>query len=249
MAEKMKKILILLVLLLNCCTNKETFSYRIALDPLWTTTGLKGREQNLNGFTSDVFKEISKQQNIQIQLVMRNLNNLVDGLTQKKYEGMLSTIHPYLFNLQTYDFSELFLTTGPVLVVATHSPYTSLKTFEGKEIGLISGSNNEVFLEDPLILPRFFDSVPQALNAVANGEIEGALIEGLIAQTYCNDLYQHKLKITSEPLNTNGIRLLTVHGENGLLIEQFNKGLEALHASGQFQKLQQKWFLTAHCPQ
>jgi polar amino acid transport system substrate-binding protein len=249
----MKKIITLLSLitcLLSSCGKKEGPAFSVALDPQWSTLEVKGRQQNLMGFTTDVFKEMAKQQNVRFELVSRNWDNLTDGLLQKKYDAMLSTIYPYVFNLQKYDFSDLFLSTGPVLVVRVNSPFTSLDMFKGKEIGIQAGSPTSLLIEiDTSILPRTYESVPQALNAVLNGEIEGALVDVLIAQAYCNDLYKDRLKISTIPLNDQGMRLLTLHEKNGALIEYFNAGLKALEKSGKYQELQQKWALTTHCPQ
>lgn len=243
----MKKILILLALTvfaLTSCGSGTAPSYHIALDPNWYSLDVKSREKNLVGFTTDVLKEISVNKNIELELVMRNWDNLTDGLKHKKYEGIFATIYPYLFNLKKYDFSDLFLATGPVLVTRVDTLGDSLDSFSGKEIGVQAGSDGGNLIETHKgIVMRTYESIPQALNDLARGEIDGAIVPVLTAQAYTKDLYQDKLKIATSPLNDQGIRLLTLHEQNESLIKQFNAGLKELHSSGKYRELLQKWSL------
>jgi len=243
----MKKFLTLIILalfLLNSCTTETPPSYTVGLDPLWYSMDIPEREKNLLGFTSDILKEISLSQKINIEILLRNWDNLIDGLKEKKYQGILSTLYPYSFYLNKYDFSDLFLATGPVLVVPSHSSVTSLEGLIDKQIGVQEGSEGALIIKmQPHILMRNYTSIPQALNALSNGEIDGAIVNILAAEAYCKDLYFEKLKILPPILNDQGIRLLTLHNQNRKFIEKFNMGLKKMHKNGKYKELQQKWSL------
>lgn len=244
----MKKIpsllLFFFLLLASSCSNEKQTSYQIALDPQWYSLDVKGREQNLVGFMTEILKEISLNKKINVELVMRNWNNLTEGLKKNQYDAILSPIYPYLFNLKKYDFSHLILATGPVLIVPANSSIHSLEELSGKTVAIQIGSEGAILLEkNPEILPRAYESIPQALNHLASGEIDGAIVNILAAQAYCKDLYQGILKIATPPLNDQGIRLLTLHENNEHLIKLFNQGLIELNETGKYQELLQKWSL------
>lgn len=241
----MKKILILIsILLLSSCGSAPPPSYQIAIDPQWYSMNIKGKEQNITGFATDILKEISLNQKIHLELITRNWDNLTEGLKQKKYEAILSNLYPYVFNLKKYSFSDLFLATGPVLVVPISSSIHSLDQMGGKEIAIQAGSEGAALLAPHGdILTRTYESIPQALNALSKGEVDGAIVHILQAKAYCKDLYQGVLKMATKPLNAQGIRLLTVYDQNPLLLEHFNAGLKTLHHNGKYEKLLEKWSL------
>lgn len=238
----MKKLLFLLAtLFLTSCSKEPPTPFSVGIDPYWTSLNLKGREQNLLGFTEDLFKEISNKQGINLILVTRNWDNLLDGLQKNQYEAMLSTLYPYIFNLSTYDFSDLILGTGPAIVVPVQSKITSLAELEGKMVGVQQGSESSVLLDKyPTVLPRTYLSVAQALQDVASGTIEAAIVNELTAQAFCQDLYAGRLKVLT-PLNDQGIRIVTLHDQHKELLSKFNEGLHAAKANGTYRSLQEKW--------
>jgi polar amino acid transport system substrate-binding protein len=168
----------------------------------------------------------------------------MEGLQKDKYEAILSSMPPYVFNTQQFDFSEIYLPLGPVLVVPIQSPIRSLDRLDGKEIGVISGSTGPLILEkSPGVLIRFYDSIPKALNDLIAGTIDGAIIDILSAVAYCRDLYQEELKIVTPPLDEEGLRLITKHGSTPTLIKGFNNGLAKMKSNGSYAKLLDKWEL------
>jgi polar amino acid transport system substrate-binding protein len=242
--QKIFSILASILLLLSACGKNEGPLYRIGIDPTWYSLDLKGKEKNLLGFSTELLKEISEIEKINIELITRSWDNLVQGLEEKNYEGILSTIRPYLFNLKKYDFSAVYLATGPVLILSTASHFTSIEEMKGKEVGMLRGSQDEIFLKQyPTILTRTFDSIPEMLTAVAKGNIDGALVNVLTARAYIQDLYHGQLKIVTPPLDNEGLRLITLHDQVPALIKKFNEGLEKAKEKGIYKQLAQKWAL------
>ena len=151
---------------------------------------------------------------------------------------------PYIFNEKLFDFSTIYLPLGPVLVVPIGSMIDGLNHLNGKEIAVISGSTSPLILEGSTgVLIREYDSIPKALNDVVNGTVDGAMIDILSAVAYCNDLYQGKLKVATQPINDEGLRLVTKHGAAPDLISGFDEGLAKLKRNGSYDALLKKWNL------
>lgn len=238
---------LLLLLLVSGCSSPSRDELRVGVDPSWFPLAVPGREQNITGFSTELLKEIAKIQKLSTTKVTVNWDDLVDGLHNNKYNAILSSMPPYAFNRQTYDFSELYLTTGPVLMVASDSPITSLKTIKGKEIAVIPDARGAMLLEKyPGVILRPYDSIPKALNDIVKGEVDGALVNILSAVAYCQDLYQNKLKIVTPVLSNEGLRLITVK-DGGDWVSHFNRGLAKLKSSGAYDKLLLKWDLKERC--
>ena len=235
---------ILCCITFGCGGGSQKTTYQVGVDPSWYPLLLDGKERNMTGFSTELLQEIGKKEDVAFSKVSVSWDVLMEGLQKGQYVGILFSMQPYNFNQQTYDFSDLYLKTGPVLVVSTSFDYTSLDNLSGKEIAVMPDSGGTSILEKhPGILIRNYDSIAKALNDVSLGEIDGAIVDRLMAESYCQDLYQGKLKIVTAPLNDAGLRLITLHNKAPELIEAFNDGLEKLKSSKEYDDLLKKWSL------
>jgi polar amino acid transport system substrate-binding protein len=236
--------LILILLTLFSCSSSSDNSCRVGVDPEWYPLGLGKMDNSVNAFSTELLTKIGKLEKIPFVKISVNWNELMEGLQKDKYEAILTSMPPYIFNEKLFDFSDIYLHLGPVLVVPVGSTIQSLDTLDGKEIAVISGSSSALILEKSKgVLIRNYDSIPQALNDIAAGALNGAMIDSLSAEAYCRDLYQGVLKIATGPLSDEGLRLITKHGAAPDLIKGFNKGLSKLKKDGSYEKLLDKWSL------
>lgn len=234
-----------LTLLFGCGQRERSSEYRVAMDPSWYPLLLEGKENNVTAFSTELLQKIGRKEHLLMTKVTVGWNTLSDGLKEGKYNAILSSMFPYPSSQETYDFSDVYLTTGPVLVISTTSPFTSLDQLSNKEIAVMPDSKGTMILEKyPSILIRNYASTAQAMNDVSQGIIDGALVNNLIAIAYCQDLYQGKLRIATPPLNQEGLRLVTLRGKAPELIDAFNEGLESLQQSKEYSRLLQKWRLS-----
>ncbi|MFS8563992.1 MAG: transporter substrate-binding domain-containing protein [Rhabdochlamydiaceae bacterium] len=217
---------------------------KVALDPSWQSLNLPGREIALRAFTVELIEEIGKIEKIDISVYDKSWNDLIPGLQHGDYNGILSNMEPYIFHEKVYDFSDPYLSIGPALVVPIGTTVRSLEALKGKEIAVIKGSQGTFILEKyPDVLQRNYDSIPQALNDVVEGVVNGAIIDTLNAYAYCNNVYHGQLVIALSPLNQEGLRLITLHGKAPHLMKAFQRGLATLKKNGTYKSLTQKWNL------
>lgn len=242
----MKKLpsLILILLILTCCGKGANGGRRVGVDPYWFPLDFGIRDNNVTAFSTELLTGIGKMEKIPFVKVSVNSSELMEGLHKDKYEAILSSMHPYVFNKKLFDFSEIYLALGPVLVVTSRSAIHSLQDLEGKEMAVISGSSYDQILEKSKgVIVRYYDSIPKALNDILLGTVDGAIIDILSAATYCRDLYEGELKISTAPLNDDGLRLVAKHDAAIDLIEGFNAGLARMKKDGSYAKLLDKWGL------
>lgn len=241
----------LLFVLVTCifffsCGGKKSgdFDYIVALDPLWYSLEAPGREADLTAFTTELILEIGKLEKVSIGIYQRSWSNLMYALQEEQCDAICSTMQPYLFYEKLYNFSNLYLMTGPVLVTPAQSPFKNLDRLKGEIIGIQRDSNAAIVLEKyPLIVQRTYDSNQQALIDTTKGDIDGTIIDILSAEAYTRDLFQNKLKIATPPLTQEGVRLLAMKNHKPALIKLFNRGLARMKADGKYAALVKKWRL------
>lgn len=237
-------LIVVLLVLFGCSKSTSNGGRRVGVDASWYPLQFGTRDNSVTAFSTELLTEIGKVEKIPFVKVTVNWNDLMEGLQKDQYEAILSSMPPYIFNEKQFDFSQVYLPLGPVLVVPMESKIDSLNMLDGKEIAVISGSGYDVILEkSPGVLIRYYDSVPKALNDILNNTIDGAIIDVLSASAFCKDLYQGQLKIATPPLTDEGLRMITKHQGAPDLIKGFNRGLEKLKAKGTYEKILKKWGL------
>ncbi len=242
MLKRICTFLIITILLVSCGSRGKT--YRIGVDPSWYPANLGGKEANIYAFSSELLRAISHEEGVFFETVAMSWDNLIQGLKEKKYEGILNSMTPRVFLERTYSFSEPFVHLGPVLVVREGVRVSSMKHLKGKEIGVDSIANEALLIEKyPGVLVHYYDTIPEGLDEVLTKSLDGALVGYLQATSYIRDLYYGQIKIITPPLDDAGLRLLTLNGDNEELIKVFNRGLEKLQDNGAYEKLLKKWEL------
>lgn len=217
---------------------------RIGIDSNWYPIDFGAQNSYVNGFTEELLLDVAQQTGMEFERVLVSWDNLFEGMKLGQYHAVLSSLPPYEFNTAIYDFSHNFLDTGPVLIVPEGGHQTDLKKMSGEHIGVIAGDPAVLLLQkhEGLII-RNYPSVADLLEAVANGEIEGALLDRVIAGSYVKDLFAGKLKISGLPLSDAGLHLIVLKGKQPALISQFNKSLTLLKQKKRMQALLRKWQL------
>jgi len=237
---------VLSIFILNSCScgNSARQGLRIGIDANWYPIDFGRQESYINGFTEDLLLEIARYSGIEFQRIPANWDNLFDGMKEKKFDAVLSSLPPYDFNAAKYDFSSNFLDLGPVLIVPVDAQHSDLSKMGGELLGVIVGDPSVLILQKyPEIIIRNYNSIPDLLNAIVNGDIEGALLNRIPAVSYVRDLYSGKLKIASSPLTATGLHLIAIKGKHRHLIQLFDKSLDYFKKKKKLQSLLQKWEL------
>ncbi len=234
-------LIIFPILFTSCSSQKKT--YTIGLDPSFFPLDLMGKQTNLLAFSNELLYEISKIEGVNLKRVNMSWDNLLSGLDKKKYDSILSSMHPYIYILNKYHFSNLLLHTGPVLVSKLGSSTHLFDGMKGKEVA-VSSSEDEALLIKlyPQVIIHSYHSIPIALNALLNETIDAIMMNYILALNFSQDLYAKEIKILTPPLNDMGLRLITRNGDQEL-IKIFNRGLKKLHDQGIYIKLLKKWSL------
>ena len=231
-------------LLVTSCGKIHNGSYNVGIDPLWYPLNFTQKENNVMGFSSELLADVARKESFSVSLLSTNWNTLLEGLLEGSYEAVLSSLYPYNFNKSTYDFSDVYLPIGPVLLLPTSSKYSSLEEIKQREVGAVTGSASVLILEKyPEILIKTYDTAAALIADLLAGDIAGGLLPILTAETFTQGSFTEELKIASKPLNEEGLRLVALKGKQEKLLSHFNEGLKKLKKNDSYEKLLAKWQL------
>ncbi len=236
--------LLALFFLGGCHEREERKMLRIGIDASWAPLDFDAMQPYVYGYTEDFLMEIAHYSGLEFEKINANQDTLLSGMSNHVYDAVLSYLPPYEFNQARYDFSDNYLTTGPVLVASKTSSSLSLQKLSNQVVGIISGSDSVLVLEaNPDVIIRSYESIPDLLNAVVLEEITACVLDRLHALKYVRDLYSKSLKVVSDPLNQQGLHLVVLKGTHPNLLRAFNQGIERMMKKKQLAQLQQKWNL------
>ncbi len=243
--KKINKIFIsLLVIFISGC-GKDTSNqcYRIGVDPTFFPIELKGQTINMFAFSNELLQEISRIETMKFTLINTSWDNLLEGLKLNKYDGALSSLTSNLINNAKYSFSNTYIKTGPVLIVPIKESGISLKDLGGKIVAIEKTEIQlELMSQYTNVEIVFYDRIQSVLNDVGSGKYNACLIPTIQANAYAKNISYNQLTINSDPLTTEGVKLITLNNENTELITLFNNGLKKLIDNGRYNQLMEKWF-------
>lgn len=218
--------------------------YKIAIDPAFVPEDMAGQADQVYGFTVDLLGEIAQSENIRIQYFQAGSESLLNGLERKSYDAVLTAKANTLAESNIYQVSSVYFLTGPVLVAPVDSKINKLDRLNGKLAGVVDQSSGYFVIQKyPKIFIFTYSSPALVLEALKYNQIDAACIDYLAAIAYVKNLYVDVLKITTEPLNDDGLCLVMMQQKNTSLIDSFNQGLRRAKKRGVYQKLLEKWQL------
>lgn len=218
--------------------------YLIARDPTWYPLDLMGKEKSMLAFTSDLILTIAKRRQVKLEIINVSSNYLLEGLKEKEYGAVISSMPPTALSNKTYNFSTPFYTIGPVLIVPVDSTVQSLKEMKNSVIAVNRNADLTIDITDYNALYKPYDSMTKAFNDLYNGRIDGIILPVMQAYTYIDTFHKGRFKVITEPLNDEGLRLVTrqtLFAE--FLITEFDEGLKEIISDGTYQTLCDKWGL------
>ena len=243
----MKKIF-LLISIFSCffgCSKSTPVVYQVGVDHSFFPLNLGEQTLNVFAFTDELFSEISKIKNIELNRILFSWDNLIEGLYLEKTVAITSPAPPNLINDTKYFFSDPYIYTGPVLVTPLSVTSISLESLSGRTVAMgKSPEELDLMQRYPEVEFIIYDSLVDALNSVSKGEYAAALIPILQANTYIRDLYSDSLEISSNVLTTQAIRLMSLKASETQLIKTFNEGLIEVKKNGTYTALLTKWSLS-----
>ena len=232
----------------SCGWKGKRKTCRIGIDITFYPLDLKDQQARVNGFVEELLLEMTKYLPIEFAKIQMNWNTIVEGLEENedgesKYDGIISPMKSYKFNEEKYDFSPVFLQTGPVLITRKKYPQNSLEKMDNEPVGVIQGDKTVVLIQKyPNIILRKYNFIGDILTDLSRGQIDGAVINKLPAIAYLNDLFYGQMKM-SAPLTLDGLRLVTLKGKEKKFMEDFSNGLKILKKKGILEKIKKKWEL------
>jgi polar amino acid transport system substrate-binding protein len=222
------------LILVLCACSRTQAPIRIGVDSHWGAFDFGQETPYVNGFIGEVLGEISKQSGRPIEKIDASSDSLLAGLKSGRFDAILT--QPPGFG-EVFETSPVLVELGAILIVNKAGKWKSLEGLKGELVGVIEGDPCEQIVgrQGDLVIRRYV-GIPELLNAVVLGEIEGAVVNRLPAINYVADLYAPVLKVVGKPMSQSGIYLISKDAV-------FPSEIAALKSKRHWDELLRKWRL------
>lgn len=196
------------------------------------------------GFDVDLMKEIAKELNMEVEFENITFNGLVDAVKTNKIDVAISGMNPEPDRLEKVNFSDpYYYASQTILVKEDAEDILKVEELIGKTIGSQLGSTSDIIIseyEDDGVKVKKYDLVPDAVQDLKNGRIDGVIVEDAIAGEMVNQIEGIKMvvpeefKVDSEPFG------VVLSKENEELLAKVNTALKSIIESGKYDELLKK---------
>lgn len=201
-------------------------------------------EDVIAGFDIDLMKEIGKELNMEVEFENITFDGLVDAVNTNKIDLAISGMNPTPKRLKKVNFSDAYYYASQTLLVKDDAEdITTVEQLDGKIIGSQLGSTSDDVIseyEADGVEVKKYDLVPDAVQDLKNGRIDGVIVEDAIAGEMVNQIDGIKMvvpeefKVDAEPFG------IVLSKENEDLLEKVNAALKSIIESGKYDELLKK---------
>lgn len=202
---------------------------------------------NLEGFDIDVWREIGKRLNYDIEFKTASFSGLFGMLDTGKVNTISNQITVSEERSEKYLFADPYVYSGAQIIVDKENS-KSINSFEdlkGKKVGVDLGSNYEKLIKDKDVNNEIeiitYQNTDAAFNEVLIGRIDAVVIDKISAVVTINEKGLD-LSLAGEPIEEiqNAFPFVK-NAENEALVNEVNNTLKEMKSDGTFAEISNKW--------
>ena len=220
--------------------------YVIASDSSFAPFVFQNSSNQYTGIDMDLIKAIAEDQGFEIEITNPGFDAAINAVQSGQADGMIAGMSVTDTRKETFDFSDSYYTANTILGVKESSTISSYDDLKGKTVGVKNGTASQTFLTENQSkygykIKTFADgsSMYDSLNT---GSIDAVMDDEPVLKYSISQGQKLKTPIEGTPIGETAFAVKK--GSNPELIEMFNNGLANLKASGEFQKILDKYLAT-----
>ncbi len=241
---------IIVMLTVTACGSKETNSLARVLEAeKYTVVGSGGyppfnymKDGQVVGFDVEVGAEIAKRLGVELNYVTSDWDGLIEGLRNKRYDGILGSMAITEARLKVVDFTIPYYYSGAQLFVLDDANISTVKQMEGKTIAVATGTNFAQDAESLRAQVVYYQDDNATMLELISGRVDGVITDRLVGIAAMNEIAGGEHIVAVDNLLRLENMGIAMNKEDTELLEKVNVILEEMHADGTMSQISKKWF-------
>ena len=216
---------------------------RVALDPSFPPFEFVDATDNATGIDVDLGVALAESLGVEAHFVTTTYDGLYDALTVGRADIIISALYPDPTRTRDFVFSTPYFNAGEMLVAPEHSLTAVPEDLAGRRLAVVFGTDGHMVAlgwEERVTPPPVLvleQSAAEALEALAAGEVEAAVVDGLAARVAARSAPLMMILVTDEPY------VIAARGADTALIEAFDDTLDVMRGDGTLDLLLERWMV------
>lgn len=225
---------------------REAGMLRVAMDPSFPPFEFVDAADRSAGLDVDLAWALAERLGVQAHFVTTTYDGLYDALIVGRADIIISALYPDPTRTRDFVFSAPYFNAGEMLVAPQSAAITGPDDLAGRRVAAVFGADGHMAAlgwEETLSPPptlTLYPSAAEALAALAAGEVEAAIVDGLAARAAAARGAPAALTavlVTDEPY------VIAARRDDSALITLFDAYLDALRGDGTLDALLARWIV------
>ncbi|WP_290771001.1 transporter substrate-binding domain-containing protein [Anaerofustis sp.] len=219
-------------------------TYIIATDTAFAPFEFTDEEDNFTGIDVDILSAIAKDQGFDYELQSLGFKAAVAALESGQADAVIAGMSITDERKEKYDFSQAYYDSGVVMAIkADDSTIKGYEDLQGKSVAVKTGTEGATFAESIKdkygFELKYFEDSPKMYEDVKTGNTV-ACFEDYPVMGY-GISQGNGLKMVTDMEKGSSYGFAVLKGKNSELIKMFDEGLKNIKASGEYQKILDKY--------
>ncbi len=199
------------------------------------------------GFDIDIANHIAEELGFDLRVVGMDFSGLIPALQANRVDFVMAGMTPTEERKQNVDFSEVYFVAQNTIIAKAGSNLATPADLSGKRVGVQLGTIQEEEAKgyaeaDPTIDVRSLNKIGEIIQEIKAGRLDAAIIEDTVAAGFAasNPDLEFNVIPEADPDAPRGSAIAFPKGSPR--VEDFNRVLAEMEASGKMDELIVKWF-------
>ncbi len=243
-----KKIFLSIMVVFFLAGVSHAKTINIAADCTWPPMEMMDTKKQCIGFTPELLHAIARAGGFEVNIINVAWDGIFAGLGGGKYDMIASSVSITEQRKKRMDFSDPYFEVKQGVVVKKDSAIKTYADLAGKNVGAQIGTTGFFAakkIKDGKV--KSYNTVGLAMADLAAGRVDAVLADDAVATDFALNSHEYKdsmrlaFLLKSDTPEYLGFAFPKGSKEN---LELVNKGLAAVKASGEYDKIFAKWFVT-----
>lgn len=221
-------------------------TYKIVADSSFAPFEFQDDTGNYVGIDMELIKTIAEQQGFSIDISNPGFDAALNAVQAGQADAVIAGMSITDARKKIFDFSDPYYTSNILLAVQKGSSIKDYADLTGKTVGAKNGTASYSFLEEHASQYGYslkaFDEASSMYDSLNSGSIDALMDDEAVLKYAIQQGRNFETPIPGEKSGEYGFAVKA--GTNPELIEMFNNGLAALKASGDYDKIIDKYLGT-----